>query len=107
MYAIVEDSGAQLRVREGDVLLIDPRPLEEGAERIVFDRVLLVADADGGERTLGRPYVEGASVSAQILQREVKGEKLDVIKFKRRKGYRRKQGHRQKHMQVRVESINA
>ncbi|RMD66708.1 MAG: 50S ribosomal protein L21 [Planctomycetota bacterium] len=107
MYAIVEDSGAQLRVREGDVLLIDPRPLEAGAEQVVFDKVLLVADADKGERAVGRPYVQGASVSAAILEREVKGEKIDVVKFKRRKGYRRKQGHRQKHMRVRVESINA
>jgi len=106
MYAIIEDSGTQIRVAEGDVLELDLRDAEEGST-LTFDRVLLVGDAEAGrDATLGRPYVDGASVSAEVLG-EVKGEKIDVIKFKRRKGYRRKIGHRQRYTRVRVTGISA
>jgi large subunit ribosomal protein L21 len=104
MYAIVEDSGTQIKVEEGATLRIDPRDLPESAKTVTFEKVLLVGD-EGSEAKIGTPYVDGASVEAEILDPEVKGEKIDVIKFKRRKGYRRKQGHRQRHMEVRVTSI--
>jgi large subunit ribosomal protein L21 len=104
MYAVVEDSGTQFKVSEGDLMQIDLRDLPESAKTVTFDRVLVV----GGESaTIGAPYVDGAKVEAEILEREFKGEKIDVIKFKRRKGYRRKQGHRQRYMKVRVTSITA
>jgi large subunit ribosomal protein L21 len=71
---------------------------------VTFDRVLLVAkDATA---KVGSPYLSGATVVADILEREIKGEKLDIIKFKRRKGYRKKIGHRQRYMKVKVTSIN-
>ena len=105
MYAIIEDSGAQLRVEEGATLTIDLRELPENASTLTFDRVLLIGGK--GAPTIGQPYVDGASVNAEIIDREFKGEKIDVIKFKRRKGYRRKQGHRQRYMRVKVSSISA
>ncbi|MFG0275146.1 MAG: 50S ribosomal protein L21 [Phycisphaerales bacterium] len=104
MYAVVEDSGTQFKVSEGDLLQIDLRDLPESAKTVTFDRVLAVG---GDSATIGTPYVSGAKVEAEIVEREFKGEKLDVIKFKRRKGYRRKQGHRQRYMKVRVTAISA
>lgn len=107
MYAIIEDSGTQLRAAVGDKLTVDLRELPEKASSVTFDRVLLVSDSDKGGANVGQPYVSGASVVADIVERDVKGEKIDVIKFKRRKGYRVKQGHRQRHMIVKVTQINA
>jgi large subunit ribosomal protein L21 len=103
MYAIIEDSGAQMRVESGDVIQIDLRDLPENAKSVTFDRVLALGGE--GDLTLGQPYVDGASVTADIVERDFKGEKIDVIKFKRRKGYRRKTGHRQRYMVVKVGDI--
>lgn len=102
MYAVVEDSGTQFKVSEGDLMQIDLRDLPESAKTVTFDRVLVVG---GDSAKIGAPYVNGAKVEAEILEHDFKGEKIDVIKFKRRKGYRRKQGHRQRYMKVRVTSI--
>ncbi|MCA9292473.1 MAG: 50S ribosomal protein L21 [Phycisphaerales bacterium] len=106
MYAIIEDSGTQLRASVGDELTIDLRDLPKSASSVTFDNVLAVGDG-AGKLTIGQPYVKGAKVTADVLEADVKGEKIDVIKFKRRKGYRRKQGHRQRSMKVRVTAINA
>lgn len=103
MYAIIEDSGTQIKASEGDVLTIDIRELPDSAKTVTFDRVLLVG-GDGASK-IGQPYVDGASVTADIIDREFKGEKLDVIKYKRRKGYKVKQGHRQRYMKVKVSAI--
>ena len=107
MYAIIEDSGTQIRASVGDTLTIDLHDLAESAKTITFDRVLMISDDADAEARIGAPRLSGASVEADILERDVKGEKIDVIKFKRRKGYRRKQGHRQRHMIVKVTKINA
>ena len=108
MYAIIEDSGTQIKVSPGDVLEIDRRDLDEKAKTITFDQVLLIgSDADdkkAKDATVGTPYVSGATVTADVLG-ETKGEKIDVIKFKRRKGYRVKQGHRQSHLRVQIKDI--
>lgn len=104
MYAIIEDSGTQIKVQSGDVITVDLRELPDNAKSITFDRVLALG-GEGG-LNIGKPYVPGASVEAEIVEAEKKGEKIDVIKFKRRKGYRRKTGHRQRHMVVKVGSIN-
>ena len=101
MYAIIEDSGSQIRAEVGQELEIDLR--ENGGKSVTFDKVLLVSSDKGS--TVGSPYVSGASVEAEILDAEFKGEKIDVIKYKRRKGYKRKQGHRQRYMRVKVSSI--
>jgi large subunit ribosomal protein L21 len=107
VYAIIEDSGTQIRVAPGDVLDIDLRELPDDAETVTFDRVLLVGEASGGgDPRIGTPYVEGATVTAEILD-EIKGDKVDVIKYKRRKGYRLKQGHRQRYLRVRIGEISA
>ncbi len=105
MYAIIEDSGTQIKVQQGDVITVDLRDLPENAKSITFDRVLALGGE--GDINVGQPYVSGASVEAEIIDAEKKGEKIDVIKFKRRKGYRRKTGHRQRHMVVKVGTISA
>ena len=105
MYAIVEDSGTQIKMAEGDLIDIDIRELDDKAKSITFERVLAVKDGDG-PATLGTPYVDGMTVTADIVEERL-ADKIDVIKFKRRKGYKRKQGHRQKLLRVRVSGIGA
>ena len=101
MYAIIEDQGRQYTVRTGDVIRIDRKDATEN-EQVTFDRVLLVRSDD--DARVGTPLVEGAKVTATVLG-EVKAPKIVVRKFKRRKNYRRKQGHRQRYTQVKIESI--
>lgn len=105
MYAVIEDSGQQFRVSEGDVLTVDLRDLEDEAGSLVFDRVLLVAD--GADIKLGTPLVDGASVSADVVNPEMKGKKVYSYKLRRRKASRRKTGHRQRYVQVRITRISA
>ncbi len=100
MYAIVEDSGTQIKVQSGDVIDVDRRELADGAKTITFERVLAIKDGDG-PATLGTPYIDGATVTADIVEERL-GDKIDVIKFKRRKGYKRKRGHRQMLLRVKV-----
>lgn len=102
MYAIFEAKGKQFRAEE-DARLRLPTLAAEPGQTVTFDRVLL-AERDG-EVLVGRPAVAGASVAAEVL-RHGKGEKIIVFKMKRRKGYRRKQGHRQRFTEVRVVSID-
>ena len=109
MYAIIEDSGTQIKVQEGDVLDVDQRDLgsdEPQDAEVTFDRVLLVGDETSEQSAnVGTPYVNGANVTAKVLD-AVKGDKIDVIKFKRRQGYRRKKGHRQQYLRIQVTGIN-
>ena len=100
--AIIEDSGSQLKVSEGDIVEIDPRERDD-KDTIVFERVLAIGEGEGSAR-LGQPYLAGASVKAELVD-EILGEKLHVIKYKRRKGYRRKIGHRQQYLRVKIASI--
>jgi large subunit ribosomal protein L21 len=101
MYAIIEDGSRQLKVEEGQELDIDYRDLPAG-EAITFDRVLAVRD-DAGLK-LGRPALAGATVAAKVVSL-VQGPKLVVQKFRRRKTYRRRTGHRQLHTRVVIEKI--
>ncbi|MEM6286907.1 MAG: 50S ribosomal protein L21, partial [Bacteroidota bacterium] len=91
MYAIVEIGGKQFKVAKDDRLYV-PRLQAEVGDAVTFDRVLLVSGDDGV--SVGTPTVEGASVTATVLD-HVKGDKIIVFKKKRRKGYRVKNGHRQ------------
>ncbi|MHC4409555.1 MAG: 50S ribosomal protein L21 [Planctomycetota bacterium] len=100
MYAIIEDQGRQYTVRAGDVIRIDRKDANE-REQLTFDRVLLVRSDD--DARVGTPTVDGAKVTATVLG-EIKAAKIVVRKFKRRKNYRRKQGHRQRYTQVRIVS---
>ena len=101
MYAIIVDGGHQYKVEEGQSLEIDFREVEPGTE-ITFDRVLAVSD--GENFRLGQPLVAGAKVTAKVVG-ESKGEKLTIQKFRRRKNMRRRTGHRQKHVAVKIAKI--
>ncbi|MFO0837783.1 MAG: 50S ribosomal protein L21 [Phycisphaerae bacterium] len=103
MYAIFEDGGKQYKVSQGDALLVELRDLAEGQTDLKFDRVLLVGE--GQSARIGQPWVAGASVGATILE-EIKAPKVVGIKFRRRKGYKKKFGHRQRMLKVRIDSIN-
>ena len=103
MYAIIEDNGRQYTVQQGDVVDVDLRDATE-KESLVFERVLMVRD--DADTKVGTPTLDGARVVATVLG-EVKGDKIVVVKFKRRKNYKRKQGHRQRYTRVRIESIEA
>jgi large subunit ribosomal protein L21 len=102
MYAIIEDSGTQFKVTSGDRIRVD-RQVAADQKSITFDRVLLVA-GEGAPR-IGTPTVAGATVTAEVLG-EVKGPKIDIQKYKRRKGYHRQIGHRQRYTEVRITQIN-
>ena len=104
MYAIIEDSGTQIKVAKGDVVDIDLRDVDAKRKKIKFDRVLVVGDSGTDTATIGQPYIAGATVTAEILE-EVKADKINVIKYKRRKGYRRKVGHTQRYLRVRIDDI--
>ena len=102
MYAIIRTGGKQFRAEPGKTLRIPSIDIEAG-ETVTFEEILLGAN-DGGIK-VGAPLVGGAAVTADVVKHG-KGEKIIVFKFKRRKNYRKKQGHRQKFTEVRVREIN-
>ncbi len=102
MYAIVEIAGQQFKVAKDQKVFVHRLQGEEGSN-VTFDNVLLV---DNGSVTIGAPAIEGAAVTAKILN-HLKGDKVIVFKKKRRKGYRVKNGHRQSLTQIQIESIAA
>jgi large subunit ribosomal protein L21 len=101
MYAIIDAGGRQHKVTTGDVIRIDSRTLDQ--KTITFDRVLLVGGE--GQAKIGAPTVAGASVVADVLG-AIKAKKIDIIKYRRRKGYHKKIGHRQTQLHVRISAIN-
>lgn len=103
MYAIVEIGGHQYKVAENDVLFVDKQNAEDN--KLTFDKVLLIKD-ENGNVNVGTPVVEGAEVSATILD-TVKADKVLVFKKKRRKGYQKLNGHRQVMSQIQIEGISA
>ncbi|MCS1351430.1 50S ribosomal protein L21 [Mechercharimyces sp. CAU 1602] len=103
MYALIQTGGKQYRVQEGDTLYIE-KLTADAEESVVFDHVLLVNK--DGETTVGSPLVEGAKVSAKVIEHG-KGKKITVFKYKPKKNYKRKKGHRQPFTKVRIESIEA
>jgi large subunit ribosomal protein L21 len=102
MYAIIEDSGTQRKVTTGDTILID-RQVGEGEKTVTFDRVLLVGGE--GEAKVGSPIVSGATVTADVVGAKM-GPKVVSVKHKRRKGYQKRIGHRQKYTAVKISAIN-
>ena len=102
MYAIIQTGGKQYRVAPGDVLRVEHLPGERG-DAVQLDQVLLVTD-DGGEVPVGTPLVENASVKGEIVL-QGKAKKILVFKKKRRKNYRRRQGHRQLFTAVHIQEI--
>lgn len=103
MIAIVEIGGHQYKVTPNQVLFVDRQSGTD--EKLSFDKVLLVQD-DKGKVKVGTPVVKGANVEASLLG-EVKADKLIVFKKKRRHGYQKETGHRQKLSQIRIDAINA
>ena len=103
MNAIIVTGGKQYKVAEGDVLFIEKLGVEAG-ESVKFDQVLAIID--GEEATFGAPVVEGASVTANVVKNG-KGKKVLVFKYKPKKNYRRRQGHRQPYTKVEITKINA
>jgi large subunit ribosomal protein L21 len=102
MYAIISDGGKQIKVTQDEEIVIDYRNVPAG-EKLTFDRVLAVSDGSG-DLKLGSPLLKGASVVAEVLGPE-KGEKLTVQKFRKRRTYRVRTGHRSLYTRVRVSSI--
>ena len=102
MYAVIKSGGKQYKVQEGDTIRVEKINAEEGGE-ISLDEVLMVADGDNV--SVGAPVVEGASVAATVASHG-RGEKIKVIKFKRRKHHRKQMGHRQAYTELKITGIN-
>lgn len=102
MYAVIETGGKQYRVQEGDTLFVEKVAGNEG-ESINFDKVLLVSNE--GDVKVGSPFVEDVTVDGSIVEHG-KGKKIIVYKYKAKKDYRKKQGHRQPYTKVKIEKIN-
>lgn len=103
MYAVVATGGKQYKVSEGDVIFVEKLDAEVDAT-VELDSVLAVSKEDG--LVLGKPVVEGAKVVAKVMS-QGKAKKIIVFKYKRKKDYRRKQGHRQPYTKLMIEKINA
>ncbi|PMQ02372.1 MAG: 50S ribosomal protein L21 [Dictyoglomus sp. NZ13-RE01] len=101
MFAVIETGGKQYKVSVGSIIEVEKLNAKEGDE-VTFDKVLLL-DRDG-ELLIGKPYIEGARVVAQVLRQD-KYPKIIVFKFKRKKHYRRKYGHRQPFTRVAIKEI--
>src|SRR6058998_2595858 len=103
MYAIVNINGIQTRVAPDAVLEV-PRFAAEPGQKVTFDQVLMVSDGD--TLSIGQPFVKGASLTAEVIE-QFRGPKLRIFKFKRRRDYRRRRGHRDERTRLRVTGIQA
>ena len=102
MYAVLETGGKQYRVQVGDEITVEKLGIEADQE-VVFDKVLAVGE--GSDLKIGSPYVEGASVKGTVVENG-KGKKIVVFKYKPKKDYRKKRGHRQPYTTVKIDSID-
>lgn len=102
MYAIIETGGKQYKVSEGDFVFVEKLNVEAG-ENVTIDKVLVVADGENVK--VGAPYVEGATVTADVVKNG-KDKKIIVYKYKPKKGYHKKQGHRQPYTKLEIKKIN-
>jgi large subunit ribosomal protein L21 len=102
--AVIQTGGKQYRVMEGDVIKVEKLAHKDNS--VVFAEVLLVADEDGKNVQIGQPVVEGATVQATVVE-EGRDKKVNVVKYKRKTRYRRKQGHRQAFTKVKIGKISA
>jgi large subunit ribosomal protein L21 len=103
MYAVIETGGKQYRVQEGDTIFVEKLSAEEG-ETVTFDKIAALSKDDGF--VAGTPYVDGAKVSAKIVKNG-KAKKIIVYKYKAKKNYHHKMGHRQPYAKVQIEKIEA
>ncbi|TCN15438.1 large subunit ribosomal protein L21 [Bacillus sp. BK006] len=102
MYAIIETGGKQIKVEAGQAIYVEKLAGEQG-ETVTFDKVLFVG---GDSVKVGAPFVEGATVTAKV-EKQGRAKKITVFKYKAKKNYRRKQGHRQPYTKVVIDAINA
>jgi large subunit ribosomal protein L21 len=103
MYAVIKTGGKQYRVKEGELVRVESLPAEEGAA-VEFDSVLLVADGD--DIKIGTPYLSGGKVTATVSSHG-RGKKIEVVKFRRRKHFDKKTGHRQNYTELKITGISA
>ena len=101
MYAIIETGGKQYRVQEGDVITVEKLDVKAG-DKVELDKVLVLSDDNGLK--VGTPYVEGAKVIAEAVENG-KGKKVIIFKYKAKKDYRKKQGHRQPYTMIEIKSL--
>ena len=101
MYAIIKTGGKQYKVAEGDILNVEKLDAEKGAE-VVFDEVLAIVN--DGEITVGKPFIDGAKVTATV-EEQGKGEKILVFKYRAKVNYRKRMGHRQPYTAVKISGI--
>jgi large subunit ribosomal protein L21 len=102
MYAVIEAGGKQHKVELGQVLEVDLMQEESGSDH-AFENVMLYVDGDDVQ--IGQPYIQNAKVVAEIVE-EVKGEKVSILRFRRRKNSMRKIGHRQRYTRIKIKEIN-
>jgi len=103
MQAVIVTGGKQYNVQAGDIVYIEKLDVAEG-EKVTFDKVLAISDGENSK--IGTPTVEGATVEGTVVKNG-KSKKVTVFKFKPKKNYRKKQGHRQPYTKVQIEAINA
>lgn len=101
MYAVIASGGKQYRVSEGQVLKLETLPGEVGG-KVEFDHVMLIAD--GADVNVGAPYIEGAKVAGEVVEHG-RGDKIRIIKFRRRKHHMKRMGHRQNYTAVKITQI--
>ena len=102
MYAVIETGGKQYQVKTGDVVFVEM--IDTDAETYTFDKVIALGGE--GDLKVGAPYVDGATVIAKVLK-QTKGKKVTVYRYKSKKGYHKKKGHRQPFTKVEIQTINA
>tara|TARA_B100001094_G_scaffold248901_1_gene246059 strand:- start:1587 stop:1946 length:360 start_codon:yes stop_codon:yes gene_type:complete len=101
MYAVIESGGKQHRVEEGEILQLEKLVAAAG-DKVKFDKILLVGEGESVK--IGKPYVEGGQVEAKVV-RQGRGEKIKIVKFNRRKHFKKQQGHRQFFTEVEITAI--
>lgn len=102
MYAVIKSGGKQHRVVEGEILDLEKLNVEAG-ETVNFDEVLMIGE--GSDLKIGAPFLEGSKVTAEVIE-QGRAEKITIIKFRRRKHYRRQAGHRQSYTRVKITEIS-
>ena len=102
MYAVIESGGKQHRVEPGEVLRLEKLDVDEGGT-VDFDKVMMIGEGDNVQ--IGTPYVDGGKVTAEVVSHG-RGDKITIIKMKRRKNYRRQAGHRQYFTAVKIKEIS-
>ena len=105
MYAVIQTGGKQYRVEPGQTVWVERLAGDEGT-KVTFDQVLMVSSGDGGNVNVGKPMIKGASVTGEIVAQD-RGDKLVVFKFRLRKNYVRRNGHRQDYTAVKIGEIRS